>query len=226
MSDEERPFLARWSARKREAAKEADVAKPAAPAIARVPSPPSAATETSKDVAFDLANLPPLESITAVSDIRAFLATGVPLELRRAALRRAWSADPAIRDFIGLSENSWDFNAPETIAGFGTLKPEDVEKLLAQAVGRPEDTTAESDAGNVASHTNEFASVIASSNEPQPIDEVQRTIAETKPIESHAADSHTAPDSADAPSALSEKPAEKPRSSLSRRRHGGALPES
>ena len=37
-------------------------------------------------------------SITAATDIRAFLAPGVPAELTRAALRRAWTADPAIRD--------------------------------------------------------------------------------------------------------------------------------
>ena len=29
--------------------------------------------------------------------------------------------DPVIRDFIGLSENSWDFNAPDGIPGFGSL---------------------------------------------------------------------------------------------------------
>jgi hypothetical protein len=58
-------------------------------------------------------NLAPIESIDAGSDIRPFLAPGVPADLTRAALRRAWSADPAIRDFIGLSENSWAFNGPE-----------------------------------------------------------------------------------------------------------------
>jgi 6-methylsalicylate decarboxylase len=46
------------------------------------------------------------------STIRAFLRPGVPAELARAALRRAWVADPAIRDFIGLAESSRDFNAP------------------------------------------------------------------------------------------------------------------
>jgi hypothetical protein len=70
----------------------------------------------------DLTKLPPLESITAETDIRAFLAPGVPPELTRAALRRAWSADPAIRDYVGLSENAWDFNAPESISGFGPLQ--------------------------------------------------------------------------------------------------------
>jgi hypothetical protein len=67
------------------------------------------------------ANLPPIESIGSGSNIRPFLASGVPADLTRAALRRAWSVDPAIRDFIGLSENSWDFNAPGGVPGFGPL---------------------------------------------------------------------------------------------------------
>ena len=57
---------------------------------------------------LDAANLPPIDSIGAGSDILPVLASGVPADLTRAALRRAWSTDPAIRDFVGLSENSWD----------------------------------------------------------------------------------------------------------------------
>ena len=72
---------------------------------------------------FDLASLPSLDSITAATDIRAFLAPGVPKELARAALRRAWSADPAIRDFVGLAENDWDFTDPTAMPGFGALPP-------------------------------------------------------------------------------------------------------
>jgi hypothetical protein len=30
-------------------------------------------------------------------------------------------ADPAIRDFVGLSENGWDFTKPDGIPGFGPL---------------------------------------------------------------------------------------------------------
>jgi hypothetical protein len=58
--------------------------------------------------------------------------------LTRAALRRAWSADPTIRDFIGLSENSWDFNAPGGVPGFGSLKAEDARRLLARVMGGTE----------------------------------------------------------------------------------------
>jgi TorA maturation chaperone TorD len=79
--------------------------------------------------AFDLASLPPLQSITAGTDIRSFLASNVPLELTKAALRRAWVTDPAIRDFIGIAENQWDFNDPTAMPGFGPLEANDVPGL-------------------------------------------------------------------------------------------------
>ena len=66
---------------------------------------------------FDIASLPPIESINALTDVTAFLRQGVPAELTRAALRRVWTADPAIRDFVGLAENAWDFTDPDGDAG-------------------------------------------------------------------------------------------------------------
>ena len=45
-------------------------------------------------------------------------------------------SDPAIRDFIGIAENQWDFNDPEAMAGFGPLPEQyDVSGLLSQALG-------------------------------------------------------------------------------------------
>lgn len=126
MSEPEK-FLERWSRRKREQA------EPAAPAETK-PAPAAKAAEPAEPP-FDLASLPPLESIVADSDIRAFLQPGVPPDLMRAALRRAWSADPAIRDFIGLVENGWDFNNPNAIPGFGTIEPGEIARLLTQALG-------------------------------------------------------------------------------------------
>jgi hypothetical protein len=34
---------------------------------------------------------------------------------------RALLADPAVRDFVGLSENAWDFTDPNGVPGFGPL---------------------------------------------------------------------------------------------------------
>ena len=86
----------------------------------------------SSESSLDSANLPPIESIGAGSDILPFLASGVPADLTRGALRRAWSTDPAIRDFIGLSENSWDFDAQDGAPGFGSLTTDSPRQLLAQ----------------------------------------------------------------------------------------------
>src|SRR3546814_4496941 len=40
--------------------------------------------------------LPSLEDLTAESDLTAFLREGVPESLKKAALRKMWSLDPAI----------------------------------------------------------------------------------------------------------------------------------
>jgi hypothetical protein len=82
---------------------------------------PSPQAEDPPDQPFDRASLPSLEQIVADTDIGAFLQSGVPADLTRAALRRAWVSDPAIRDFIGIAENQWDFNDPDGIPGFGVL---------------------------------------------------------------------------------------------------------
>ena len=148
-------FIARWSRRKRAATQEVEATKLATAPDAATEHAPDTATERAPDtqrdahdaaaapggelpeLPFDPASLPPLESITAESDIRAFLAPGVPAELTRAALRRAWAADPKIRDFVGLAENAWDFNAPGSIAGFGPLEMTDeLRREVARMVGR------------------------------------------------------------------------------------------
>jgi hypothetical protein len=86
--------------------------------------------------AFDPAPLPSLDAIDAHADITVFLRSGVPTELQRAALRRAWRMDPAIRDFKGLQENGWNFSGPNSIPGFGELGPEvDVREMVARIFG-------------------------------------------------------------------------------------------
>jgi hypothetical protein len=90
-------------------------------------TPPPGTPESPPNPDVDLSSLPPIESIDAATDITAFLRKGIPQELSRAALRRAWSADPAIRDFIGLAENAWDFNDPNAMPGFGPLECSEAE---------------------------------------------------------------------------------------------------
>ena len=113
-------FISRWARLKQR--NEAAVAQPRPDAAAEEP--------------FDLASLPSIESIVANTDISGFLQSRVPAELTRAALRQAWSSDPAIRDFIGIAENQWDFNDPNAMPGFGPLLEGDsLPELLAQALG-------------------------------------------------------------------------------------------
>lgn len=136
MSDPEK-FLERWSRRKRVAGELADKAAAAQPGAAESPpdNKPAAAGAPETPV-FDPASLPPIESIGAETDLSAFLKPGVPGELKLAALRRAWSVDPAIRDFKGLQENDWNFNDPNGIPGFGELDPSfDVKKMLRDLFG-------------------------------------------------------------------------------------------
>jgi len=133
MSEEE--FLARWSRRKHEARVDVPPAEPAKRAEAPSASPAPAAGDDESEP--DLSALPSIDEITAATDITAFLRKGIPQELSRAALRRAWSADPAIRDFVGLAENAWDFNDPTAMPGFGPLdcSSEELAALVDRVVG-------------------------------------------------------------------------------------------
>ena len=129
MSEED--FLKRWSRRKREVAKEDAAARPPAPVASQTPDAAGKA-----ETQFDPASLPSIESITALSDVTAFLQAGVPAELTRAALRHVWTADPSIRDFVGLAENAWDFTDPNAMPGFGPLEATDeVRRMIARVVG-------------------------------------------------------------------------------------------
>jgi hypothetical protein len=168
MNDPEN-VLSRWSRRKREVA--SHEVTPAAPEVvapktsAPLPTeleaemaalaPPDASDDKSSARApvFDPASLPSLDSIGADTDIRGFLAPGVPTELAHAALRRVWIADPGIRDFKGLAEYDWDFTAPDSMFGFGDLDPgTDVKQMLADVFGDlPTDPTVPS--GNVLAET-------------------------------------------------------------------------
>jgi hypothetical protein len=131
-------FLQRWSRRKQAAEARSGTAS-GGPEADEAKSSPDVVTQSRPDLpVFDAATLPPIESITATSDIRAFLAPGVPEELLRAALRRAWVTDPTIRDFIGLAENQGDFTKPDTMPGFGSLEntPE-LRRIVDRLFGQP-----------------------------------------------------------------------------------------
>ncbi len=146
-------FLSRWTRRKRAArAAERDGRDtadiPEAGIVAEAdgapetldeslpPASPDAASEPA-EAAEPLPELPSLDALTRESDLAPFLRAGVPTALRNAALRRMWSIDPAIRDFVSEArEYAYDWNTPGGVPGLGPLLPsDDVQAMLRRIVG-------------------------------------------------------------------------------------------
>ncbi len=219
----EKEFLSRWSRRKREAGRELGTAKeiatPVEPSETRQTEPPQASSPRPGEPEFDLSSLPPIDSITAATDLTAFLRQGVPQELRRAALRRAWTSDPAIRDFVGLAENAWDFNDPNAMPGFGPLDAlaEHVQALAAQLVG------------GGARRAGERAELALEENAPS-IQSQGRLAGELGALAARADTfrEHAAREGEPAVSAAEQlriaQSTNDPESSIRRRKHGSALP--
>jgi hypothetical protein len=234
-------FLQRWSRRKQAAESRAPDGTEAAlqsQTDADADAPESAAEKA--DVAlptFDPKLLPPIESINAASDVRAFLAPGVPEELTRAALRRAWATDPTIRDFIGLAENQWDFTNPDSIPGFGTLEfTDDIRRMVAGLVGGPTEQRSAPQSGAAAEQFDQIADKPGETASPEaaadpdlknphadllPGREDLLTVAETSPdvpqVELQISDSDAA--------AQNNIDAAGPNPHAAHRKHGGAVPK-
>jgi hypothetical protein len=222
-------FLRRWSRRKQAAGTPAPAdTEPSQSAHAESGTRPEVEPQSEREPpAFDPTSLPSIESISAVSDIRAFLAPGVPEELSRAALRRAWVIDPTIRDFVGLAENQWDFTRPDDVPGFGSLEvTQELRRMVNQLVGNAP-AKAEASAAPVPQEADKQVE-----HPPQVTEQGDRAFETTTvPDAAHtAAESHgdgpranRQTDAADA--ATQAKPVDLTRTSgAARRRHGGALP--
>jgi hypothetical protein len=140
------PFLSRWSRRKRGAGKAAP--EEAAPGDATpcddAPVEANLATEDTgqavEPAAPDPPPLPAIEEIDATTDVTGFLAEGIPASLRNAALRKVWSLDPAIRDFVGPARDyDYDWSVPGGVPGSGALAPgTDVQGMVARVLGEEE----------------------------------------------------------------------------------------
>jgi hypothetical protein len=236
---EDKNFLSRWSRKKREAAElppqaTAAAAKDAEPkesAAIAAPADGIKATRTEADEPkFDLASLPSIESIGADTDIRQFLRAGVPAALTRAALRRAWASDPAIRDYIGLSENSWNFNEPGAMYGFDHSDPGvDVRKLAEEMFGGGSKTVAEKPS-DLPTEEPKAAEVGAKSEAVGEVDPLAHDIVRATPEPSsedkgRVAEQQLTAAQHDGDVASQQEPARKEAaSSPAPRRHGKALP--
>jgi hypothetical protein len=216
-------FLARWSRRKRAQTPsdapptEEASAKPCADPDAAEPRGSSAAA-TAPSQAFDPASLPPIDEITAATDIRPFLAAGVPPELRRAALRRAWIADPKIRDFVGPADYDWDFNSADAIPGFGPIDNDEfLRRELPRLLGRV--AAEETDVASPPAPGEDFPEV----GEQDGVHDPSRL-----PEAAEAAQNRDPPLPPQTDSRADPKQSEKTEDfqQIGRRRHGGALPRS
>jgi len=214
-------FLARWARRKRGAARKAHTG-PKKTGCDAAPEVAASLPPEETQLLLDPASLPPIDSIGAGSDIRPFLSASVPADLTRAALRRAWSVDPAIRDFVGLSENSWDFNALGGVPGFGSLTAEDARRLLARVMGEKE---ASDPAHLAASRLSDDQAAVPAAEPGQPTPGSvadQMKLARDTDVD-HGKSIQRAPKSSIA--VQHERGEREVLSPLPRRRHGGALPD-
>jgi hypothetical protein len=223
-------FLTRWSQRKRNAT-ETEQTK-SAPSerdtIAEHAIPENAksveALEPPTEPAFDLKNLPSIESITAATDIRPFLAPGVPVDIARAALRRAWSADPRIRDFVGLADYDWDYHTPGSAAGFGPLEMTDeLRQMVARILGEIVDTDTPEKAREPATSAEYVEETQPPSSEANPLGAPRER---TQPAEFHSNQSPATALDLTASAALQHATQqEHVIQSPERRGHGSALPK-
>jgi hypothetical protein len=208
-------FLSRWSRRKQEAGEDKEknetgeaVAAPAPETQQGKPAAPSAAPIPE----FDVESLPSIESISAGTDISAFMRSGVPEGLKHAALRRAWSSDPVIRDFVGLNENYWDVAGPDGIAGFGDIGPNlDVRRMVSELFGETprQDTPPESEADRVAD---------------SPALPIQNRAEATEAPQAAPPPAENVPPRNENVAVQTEEPGAAPEKKLARR-HGGAMPQ-
>jgi hypothetical protein len=218
-------FLSRWSrlkeeARRSERGPQPDAAE--APAGATPPEADPASVLAEPELTpEELAALPQVEEITAASDISGFLRRGVPDALRNAALRRMWTLDPAIRDFVGEARDyAYDWNTPGGVPGSGALDPaDDVAAMVRGVFG---DSPPASPPLEAEGSQNREAVAASPGNASQ----VAATQQEKSP--GQARDSHSeaaTPDAVTDPLAAPQSErAQKPAPAVAAPRHGGAKP--
>ena len=107
----EADFLSRWSERKRRQARHAPE-EPEPPAEA--PAPADAPQRTEAEILEEL-GLPDPETLGPGSDFRAFMAEAVPDFIRRKALRRLWTSNPAFAHLDMLVEYGEDYTDKATV---------------------------------------------------------------------------------------------------------------
>ncbi len=211
-------FLDRWSRRKRAVQAESAAEAAAAPAAEPLPevAPEAGAAPLTEEEWRAI--LPPIDRITAKTDIRTFMQAGVPAALRNAALRRAWAADPLIGAYEDPARDYfWDWNAPGGVpGGGGTLDPGRVAKMLRDIVGPEEKPQDDSPAGTPENQPETTPEAIAAAPEGA---------AQDAPAPSDPPPTAARPEGvAAAPATQGPDDASRRGVPPLRRRHGGAVP--
>ena len=225
-------FLSRWSQRKREVAdadRTAGTGTDAGPDAeaggvllehAALDDTPQAAVDA-PITAEELAALPDPEDLTAASDMTAFLRKGVPASLRNRAMRRLWSLDPAIRDYVGDARDyAWDWNVPGGVPVSGPLSATtDVKQMVKDIFGREKAAPAAATEPTVATDRTDPAE----SPPPMTMADATRTVP-TETVSAALATQDATP--ATTPDTMSETAAETAQQAPRNRplRHGSALP--
>jgi hypothetical protein len=222
-------FLSRWSrlkedARRSESGPQPDAAEAPAGAPPREAEPASVLPEPEL-TPEELAALPKVEEITAASDISGFLRRGVPDALRNAALRKMWTLDPAIRDFVGEARDyAYDWNTPGGVPGSGALDPADDVAAMVRGVfgdsppaAPPSEAEGSQNREAVAASPGD-ASQVAATQQEEPSEERARRMRNSR---SEATTPDETTDTLAAPQ--SERP-QKSAPAVAAPRHGGAKP--
>lgn len=225
-------FLSRWSQRKREVADADRTAAAGTDAssgtevagVSLEHAAPDGAPQAAVDApitAEELAALPDPEDLTAASDMTAFLRKGVPASLRNRAMRRLWSLDPAIRDYVGDARDyAWDWNVPGGVPVSGPLSATtDVKQMVKDIFGREKAAPAEAPEPTVATGRTDPAE--------SPAQMTVTDAPQTGPTETVSAASGPQESTpVETPETMSKTAAETPQQAPRNRplRHGSALP--
>lgn len=97
MAGDDEGFLSRWSRLKREDAAPEEALPSETPELEPVPEP------------IRIEDLPPVASLTRDSDYTVFLRPDVPPDLKREALRKLWTSDPALANLDDPRDYAEDY---------------------------------------------------------------------------------------------------------------------
>ncbi|KQP51936.1 DUF3306 domain-containing protein [Methylobacterium sp. Leaf108] len=237
-------FLSRWSRRKREIVREEAPPELPTPDSSEREAPPGPGDEPLAAASADdeahagigdmgdmagidedaVAALPSLDSLTADSDLAPFLKAGVPQVLRNAAMRRMWSLDPGIRDYLGEArEYAFDWHIPGAVPGTGPMLPTDdiagmVRQIFAGSKPRVE-VEVEAEAEALTNDADADADAVSPVDTDAPVQTTPAAIAPPAPPPAMEPE-------CPGPELASQREPEREKgpSQARLRRHGGALP--